>query len=149
MESAYLDKVHRVNCMTNEMDALYHRAARRLGVPDSVLIVLYMLYEKGDGCRLYDVVNESGLSKQTVNSAVRMLEHEGSVYLEPDAGKTKRIRLTQTGRVRMAQTAQCLFEAERRVFGAWSEEEFETYLRLMKKYNDAFRGEVERLGTEE
>lgn len=139
------DRVHRVNCLSNDLDALYHRVARSFGLADSILIVAYMIHEKGDGCLLYDICSTSGLSKQTVNSAIRSLENDGVLFLEQDRGKTKRVRLTKAGRDFIERTAGRLFEAECDAFKNWSNEEFETYLRLMAKYNDTFKTEVEKI----
>lgn len=108
------------------------------------MCVLYMLYEKGAPCRVCDICSEGGISKQTVNSALRRLENEGAIYLEPDEGKRKRVCLTQKGRELTAQTAARIFEAECTVFGGWPDEEYEQYLRLMKKYVDDFRVEIEK-----
>lgn len=131
--------------MTNDMDMLYHQVARKLCVSDSVLCVLYMIYDKGDGCLLYDICNESGISKQTINSALRKLENEEILYLEQDTGKRKRVHLTQKGKQYMEQTAGRLYEAECTVLSDWTEEELETYLRLTKKYIDSFRMQVEKM----
>lgn len=149
MERDHYEKVHRVNCLANDLDMIYHQAARKLGVSDSVLCVLYMIYEKGDGCLLYDICNESGLSKQTINSAVRKLEMEEILYLEHGKGKTKRVCLTEKGKAYVAKTAACLCEAECNAFADWSEEEFEQYLKLMKKYNDSLRIQVEHMEGKE
>lgn len=145
MDREKQERVHRINCLSNDLDALYHRAARSFGLADSVLIVAYMIHEKGDGCLLYDICSDSGLSKQTVNSAIRYLENGGVLFLEKDLGKTKRIRLTKAGQDFIERTAGRLFEAECEAFKDWSNEEFETYLRLMAKYNDAFGTEVEKM----
>lgn len=145
MDREKQERVHRINCLSNDLDALYHRAARSLGLADSVLIVAYMIHEKGDGCLLYDICSDSGLSKQTVNSAIRSLEKDGVLFLEKDRGKTKHIRLTKAGRDFIERTAGRLFEAECEAFKDWSNEEFETYLRLMAKYNATFKTEVEKM----
>lgn len=137
--------MRRVNCLTNATDALYHQVARKFGVADSVMITAYMLHEKGDGCLLYDVYSESGVTKQTINSAIRKLERDGYIYLTRDSGKAKRIWLTDTGKEFIANTAARLYEAECRAFQPWTDEEFEMYFRLIEKYNEAFRAEVEKL----
>lgn len=139
------DKVHKVNCLSHDMDALYHQAARKLGVSDSVLCILYMIYEKGDGCLLYDICTQSGISKQTINSAIRKLEQDAILFLEQDKGKTKRVRLTEKGKEFVKQTATRLVEAECNAFREWKDEEFELYLKLMRKYNTAFRVEIEKI----
>lgn len=145
MQGVCNDKVHRINNLASDMDALYHQAARKLGLADSELIVLYAIYERGNSCLLYDICRESGASKQTINSAIRKLENAGALYLEKDKGKNKRVFLTAKGKQLTMRTAARLFEAECNVFMSWTEEEFETYLLLMGKYNRAFRAELAKI----
>ena len=82
MSEIIQDKVNQINCLNEEIDSLYHQAALKLGVSDSVLFVLYMLHTNDGKCLLYDIYKLSGISKQTVNSAIRKLENEETVYLE-------------------------------------------------------------------
>lgn len=145
MKNEQYEKVHRVNCLVNDLDMIYHQAARKLGVSDSVLCILYVIYEKGDRCLLHDICSASGISKQTINSAIRKLETEEILYLEQDKGKNKRICLTEKGKAYVDKTAACLYEAECSVFSEWPEEEFELYLTLMKKYSDSLRVQVEKM----
>lgn len=144
MKQDYYEKIRRINGLSNDMNMAYHQAAWKLGVSDSVLCVLYVIYEKGNHCLLQDICNESGIRKQTINSAIRKLESEEILYLEKDKGKNKRVCLTEKGQQYVLQTAARLYEAECNVFNEWEEEEFETYLRLMKKYNDSFRQQIEK-----
>lgn len=143
MKKTYHAQMQRVNCLSKELDAIYHQAALRFGISDSVLLVLYMIYEKGEPCLLSDICRESGTSKQTINSAIRKLEQEGVLYLEADKGKTKHICLTEQGKVYVAETAARLFEAECNAFADWTEEEMEQYLHLMEKYNRSLRAQME------
>lgn len=145
MKQEHYDKVRKINSLASDMDALYHQAALKLGISDSALSVMYILHDRGDGCPIYDICSASGVSKQTINSALRKLEGEGLIYLEPQKGKTKLVRLTQKGEAYMRETAAPLYEAECRVFSGWTEEEFTTYLNLMEKYNRGFRAEIEKL----
>lgn len=145
MRKNYYDKIQRVNCLSNDLEAIYHQAARKLGVSDSVLCVLYMIHEKGDRCLLYDICSESGISKQTINSALRKLEKDEVLYLEQDKGKAKRVCLTEKGKVYVTQTAARLFEAECNAFNEWTDEEVELYLRLIEKYNVSFRVQIEKM----
>lgn len=148
MDKRNREQVQRINCLSNELEMIYHQAARKLGVSDSILCVLYMIYEKGDGCLLYDICMESGISKQTINSAIRKLEDEQILYLKQDKGKKKRIFLTEKGNDYAEKTAARLYEAESLAFGELSEEECKLYLQLMKKYTDAFRIQIEKMEEE-
>lgn len=139
------DIIYRINCLTEEVDSLYHQAALRLGVSDSVLLILYMIYVNGEKCLLYDIYKSSGISKQTINSAIRKLEKEEVVYLEKHTGKTKMVCLTEKGKSYADQTAAKLFEAEYNAFCDWSEEEIDVYLRLIEKHNTSLRKQIQYL----
>lgn len=139
------EMVHKINHLSNDLDSIYHSAARLLGVNDSILFVLYTLYEKGDGCLLQDVCRESYISKQTVNSAIRKLEQDGIIFLEQYKGKAKKVRITPIGQEYISKTAKRLFEAECGAFKDWSQEQLMTYLSLSQKYNQALRLEIEKL----
>ena len=67
----------RLNCLLSEMDAAYHEAALRQGLNDSSSRILYALCELGSPASLRAVCESTGLSKQTVNSALRKLEADG------------------------------------------------------------------------
>lgn len=131
------------NSLASDLDALYHQAAWKLGVSDSVLIVLYVIYEHGGTCLLNTIRKDGNLNKQTLNSAIRKLEWEEILYLEQQGGRAKKVFLTEKGKEYAEQTAARLFYAERHVFKEWTEEEIRLHLELMKKYNDGFRAQIE------
>ena len=142
----YLDEmIAQINCLTEEVGSLYHQAAVRLGVSDSVLFVLYMLHTNGGQCMLSEIYKLSGISKQTINSAIRKLEQEKMVVLEKYNGKAKLVRLTEAGKQRAEQTAGRLFEAERTAFSEWSEEELQLYLTLIRKNKETLQKQIARL----
>ena len=50
------DRISQINCLTEDIDSLYHQAALKLGVSDSVLFILYMIFIRGERCFLYDMI---------------------------------------------------------------------------------------------
>lgn len=145
MDQKHLNKIRKINYLISEMDALYHLASLKMGISDSVSIVLYTIYDSGNGCLLSDVYKKSGISKQTVNSAVRKLETEEILYLEQHTGRSKRIFLTDRGKTFVRETVARLYEAEAGAFDTWREEEVNIYINLMKKYADCLRQQINRL----
>lgn len=139
------EKIFRINCLTEDIDSLYHQAALKLGVSDSVLFVLYMIYTNGEKCLLHDIYKSFGICKQTINSAIRKLENEDIVYLEKQKGKAKIVCLTDKGKSYIKQNAEKLFEAECNAFSDWSEEEMNLYLHLIEKHNVSLRRQIENL----
>jgi len=145
MNSNGFDKIHRINYLSAEMDTLYHQASLKIGLADSTMRVLYTIYDNEESCLLSDIYQQSGISKQTVNSAIRRLEENAVLSLEPCKGRSKKVLLTEKGKGYIKQTAARLYEAESNAFSAWSEEETNTYIHLMEKYIDSFRKQLEYL----
>ena len=108
-------------------------------------MVLYTVYDTGESCLLSDIYKKTGISKQTINSAIRSLEASGILYLEQYTGRAKKVVLTQKGKSYVQKTAARIFQAEIQAFDTWSEDEIDTYLRLMEKYAECFRRQVEEL----
>ena len=71
-------EMRRFNYLIVETDAVYHEAALKLGLSDSALQILYTVcdYDGGDACPLQEISRRTGISKQTINSAIRKLEKE-------------------------------------------------------------------------
>ena len=145
MDSQKRALIRRINYLASEMQALYHQSSLKLGISNSISIVLYTIYDTGDSCPLSDIYKKSGISKQTIHSAIRALEADGIVALERDTGRSKRVLLTERGREYVQKTAARLYEAEIRAFDSWSEEEVDTYIRLMEQYTACFRRQIEAL----
>ena len=140
-----MDMMYRVNCLASDLDALYHQAALKLGLSDSMMFVLYLVYERDGKCPLHTICKETSISKQTINSAIRKLEGEAVIYLEQTGGRAKTVCLTEKGKKYAESTIARLFHAERSAFDGWTAEEIEQYLRLMEKYNEHFRRQIERM----
>ena len=140
----------RLNCLLSEMDAAYHEAAQRQGQNDSTSrILFYALCELGSPASLRAVCESTGLSKQTVNSALRKLEADGSRYKMPSGARSKRVCLTEAG-LRVADaTAGRLIRLENSIFDEWPAEDVQQYLGLMERYLQAFRCKLPELGGQE
>lgn len=143
MEKALKD-LRRFNYLVGEIDKLYHAATLKLGLSDSAFAVLYALCCEGR-CGISEVCHLTGVSKQTVNSALRKLETDGIVKLEAVDGKKKRLSLTAKGSRLAAKTAAKVVEAENRVFAGWSDRDRAEYLRLTERYLADFKKETEIL----
>lgn len=145
MKNSHEVALHRINSISSEMDALYHQSSLRFGITDSVSIVLYNVYDAGGECLLSEIYKTTGVSKQTVNSAVRTLERDGTISLRRHDGRTKKIILTEAGKAFAERTVARLYCAENAAFDSWSEDEIKTYIRLSEKYLDCLRREIGKL----
>lgn len=138
-------EMRRFNYLISETNAAYHEAALKLGMSDSVMQILYTICNSGDSCQLGEICSLSGISKQTVNSALRKLEAGEIVYLEASVGRKKRVSLTDKGRALAAGTVVRLMEIENSILESWPKEEVEQYLELTRKYLEALREKMRGL----
>ena len=129
------------------LDAIYHNAAVRLGMSDSVFWILYMLSICPGHCTQQDLVRQSYFPKQTINTAVAGLSKQGCLELEPIPGtrNQKRLVLTEAGQRLADKTGHAVRAAERRAYGSFTAEELRTYLALGEQINERLRQEMELL----
>lgn len=145
MKNNHINEIHRINYLCSELESLYHQCSLKLGISDSVSLVLYSIYDVGAECLLSDIYKNSGISKQTINSAIRCLEANGILRLEQHTGRSKKVVLTEKGKDYAEETVARLYQAEQAAFDSWSEEEISVYIALMEKYNDCFRRQIKKL----
>lgn len=127
-------EMKRFNYLISEIDSVYHEAALKLGLSDSAMSILYAICDNGEGCLLQEICFYTGISKQTINSALRKLEKEGIVYLELLNAKSKKVYLTDKGRELAEKTAFRVLQMEDEIFASWKKEDVEKYLELTESY---------------
>ena len=125
--------------LAGEINALYHEAAVKAGVSDSTQNILYVICEKGDCCSQSEISKLTGISRQTINSAIHKLEKEGILSLAPGSGRNTTVCLTEKGKKYASEKIQPLFEIENKIWNEWTEEEQQEYLTLTQKYRDALK----------
>lgn len=145
MESTNQSEIRRYNRLISEIDEVYHEVAIRQGFSDSAMSILYTLSNNDGQCRLPELIKLSGVNKQTVNSALRKLEKEDIVYLEPAGGKSKRVCLTEKGFSTVHETVDRVLDAEKKIYSSWSREEWELYVQLTERYLFQIREEMKEI----
>lgn len=128
-----------------EINSLYHEAAVNAGISDSVLNILYVICEKGDRCYQSEVFKLTGISRQTINSAIRKLEKDGLVYLEQGQGRNTIVCLTEKGKKFSSEKIYPLFEMENEIWSEWTAEEQQQYVTTERKYRDALKKHLKNL----
>ena len=135
----------RYNHLLGEIDSAYHEMSRKLGLSDSAMIVLYTICDNGTNCLLQDICRRSGLSKQTINSAIRKLESEGILYLEAVSPKAKNVCLTEAGMSLAGKTAGRIISAENEIFASWPQEDVQKYMELTEAFLRALQEKAKNL----
>ena len=131
--------------LNSEIAECYHAACTRLGLSDSVMQVLYVLCLEAEPCPIGLILAESGLSKQTVHSALRSLEAGGYLRLAALDGRRKGAALTEAGKALADRTAGRMMTAEQAVFDRWAPEDREAYLELTRRFLADLRTEFGKL----
>lgn len=127
-----------------DQEQAYHQMAVGLGVSDSVLSLLFTLWEEGDGLTPTQLYGVWSLSKQTGHSALMWLEERGLVRLVPGKGdrRSKTVYLTDQGREYARGRVAPLLEAERNAFDALDGEEQRTLVALLGKMVKSLKEET-------
>lgn len=134
-----LQLVSRYNNLRLDIEALYHEAARRLGLTDSSMAILGTLSLNGGEYLLRDFTE---LPKQTINSALRKLEADELVYLKNYTGRLKIVCLTEKGKKYAEETVMKIFEAEVDIFNSWTETEWRMFFELTQRYKDEMKEKI-------
>lgn len=145
MNSKISNELKRFNYLFGETGAAYHEMHLKLGLSDSAGSILYALLENGGRCLLQHICHYTGLSKQTINSALRKLEAKNIIYLEMAGTKNKMVHLTETGRILAEKTAGRVIEAENEIFASWPREDVEKYLQLTENYMQALKEKAKNI----
>ncbi|MCI8514083.1 MAG: MarR family transcriptional regulator [Lachnospiraceae bacterium] len=145
MDHPISKETRRYNYLLGEIDAVYHEISLKLGLSDSVMRILYTICDKGDCCPLKDICRLSGISKQTINSALRKLEAEKIVYLKPSGAKNKNVCLTEKGKQLADQTARQIICAENMILTSWPKEDVEKYLELTERFLNELKEKSENM----
>ena len=145
MEFSCSQSMKRCNHLQGEIEAAYHEAALKFGLADSMQFILYTICYLGDNCPLGDIVKMTGVSKQTINSALRNMEKQALVALVSVTPKTKNVRLTDKGKALAERTVIRLIRAEDEIFAEWSDDDVRRYLELNERFLKDLKKKVTQL----
>lgn len=145
MKNCISNVMKRYNHLVGEIDAVYHEISLNMGLSDSAMIILYTICDNGDSCLLQEISRRSGVSKQTINSAIRKMEKEGIVYLKAAGARNKNVCLTDKGKQLAEHTAVRLIQIENDIFASWDKNDVEKYLELTEKFLDSIKEKSENL----
>lgn len=135
----------RCNHLVSEIDSVYHDMAKALGFCDSEMQILYTVYGNGGAIPLREIKICSGVSKQTLNSALRKLEKQGTVQLVLTDGKCKTVCLTDEGTSLCDATVSRMINAENEVFSSWDAKDVEIYLALNRRFLNDIKAKAKEI----
>ena len=134
METIASKNLKRYNQFVSGINLVYHEISYKLKISDSAMMILYTICNYGKKCLLKTICYESGLTKQTINSALRNLEREDVIYLENSDLKRKMVCLTNKGEELTKKTALKVQSLENEIFDSWKEDDVNKYLELTERF---------------
>lgn len=137
--------------LCKEQESLYHQIALSLGLPDSVLCLLYTMAERGDRQNPSRLYSDWSLSKQTGHSALEWIKKKGWVTLTPDPEdrRGKLVVLTQEGKDYIQANVSTIMQAEERAFFRLPPEERERLTSLTRQTIQYFKEEMAAMTAHE
>ena len=135
-----------INNLLGQIEGAYHDVIVRFGLSDSVFDILYLLAQEGEGCSQNRLCTVGGMSKTTLNSAIRKMEREGLVTLEAGDGHTTRVFLTEAGRALQQETAGRIMQIEEEIFSSWPEKDQRKLIELNQRFLASFIEKTAALG---
>ena len=140
-----MNEVKRINYLHSEINNVFHEMSQQMGLSDSVSCILYTICNFGDSCMLTDIINMTGIPKQTVNSALRKMEGDGYLQLETTQTRRKKVVLTEAGKLLAQNTAEQMIRMENEIYASWTEEERRLHLTLTQRYLDQLKEKAKEL----
>lgn len=135
--------------LSNKYNALYHNVVVKYGFSDTQYWVLYILYNFHDEKKhtQYEIADELGVPRQTVNSAITKLVKEGYLSLtkRPGPRNSKVVELTDKGLALCEKCIKPLLDAEERALERLTEEEHVLFFQLYEKRFETVKDEVMKL----
>lgn len=109
--------IRRLMIAIDQIDRLYYRAVRQLGIKSNTFVLLYALAD-GSSYSQKQISEEWSVPRTTLNTIVRECKELGYLELLPTGGKEKDIRLTESGKRWADSIIGPIFAAEERALAA-------------------------------
>lgn len=128
---------------TMALDNVYSIFPKACGLSEAEYWSLLFIYEGAE--TQSQISGQLYLSRQTLNSAFKLLREKGFVRLEPCKGsrRSKRAVLTETGRDFVESNVLRMHRVEARAWQQMDGDEQEALTTLLRKFSDLIRRELD------
>lgn len=134
------------NGIMKENEDIYREAARKVGLSECSLWILYLLREGYTAPVQREICAHLHQPKQSINSALKKMEADGLIELACGSDRrSKQILLTSKGTSLCEHTVDRIVLAELRALGSLTDEEQETFLTLFHKLTDTLKEHMEEI----
>lgn len=139
------DLVRRLGMAVVKMDGAYYMCAKKFGVKENVLDLLYAL-DDGAPHTQKQICGDWLMPKTTVNTSVKELVAAGCAELLPSVGgREKTIRLTEKGRRLADEIMGGVHAAEQAALAKTVEKFSDEFIKALECYAERYCAEIDRL----
>lgn len=132
--------IHRAMC---RVDRIYSTLLKRAEMTDSEYTLLTYMFFAGEDCSQKDIADNTYISPKTLNSTVKKLEQKGIIKLTPGKYPYRYIALTTKGHEYANERIIPAIETEKSILESISNEDFENFVSLAKRYIKMFEEKIE------
>lgn len=127
-------------------DKLYYEWSKNSGMSETAFYILMTVWEKDGNCTQADICEYWSYSRQTVNSAIKLLEDDGYLKLvQQKSGRKKTIALTESGRQYAARYIAPLIKLDEDVWEGIPKEERDVCIGVINKHLQTFSNRLKGL----
>lgn len=136
------------NRIWKEQDDLWREAAKKANLPETSFWILYILVvEENPDMTQALLCDDWHITRQTCNSAIKRLEHEGllSLNTRKGAGNVKYISLTEQGHKLADKIIMPLIKADMDSFRSFTEDERRLIISLTERQLEYLKMETKNI----
>ncbi len=135
------------NAIFKETDAIYSRFAKRSGLSDCAFWLLYSVREADENCTQKEICGQWAMNKQTVNSALKVLEKRGFITLVPSETdkRSRYIVLTEQGERFALENIDIIFQLEQLTLQKMTDTERDAMIEINRRYYKLFEAETRNI----
>lgn len=127
-------------------DKLYYEWSKQSGMPETAFYIMMTVWEKDGNCTQADISDYWSYSRQTVNSAIKLLEEDGYVVLvQQETGRKKIILLTEKGRQYAANYIAPLIRLDEDVWEGLPKEQRDICIGIINQHLQVFSSRLSEL----
>jgi len=139
--------MQRFDAINDAINMAYHDLSLMLGLSDGESMILYILYGNEEITQK-EITQRTGISKQTVSSAVQKLVKKG--ILEKPAGlRNEPLQLTADGHRTLEEKTGCIVHIENQILAEWTPGEQQQLLSLNQRYLDQLREKINQFASQQ
>ncbi|MDD3174183.1 MAG: helix-turn-helix domain-containing protein [Herbinix sp.] len=140
----YRNEIRRLMIAVNQVEGLYYSAAKKLGVKENTLTLLYAL-DDGKSHSQKQICVEWFIPRTTINTIVKECVDAGYIKLvSEEHSKEKKVAITDKGKIYAQTVLQAIYHAEQNAMTATLTKFTPDFVEVMEQFVAHLQKEIEQ-----